>query len=258
MSVKRRSAFTFLTGSIVALGLDACATTSELPSMGNAFSLTSSTFKDGTMLATKNAGNIKTNPNCIGDNVSPPLSWSNVPEGTKSFARCMFDPEGRGGLGVSHWVCATGIPVSTTGFAEGETSQLSDKYVPGKGTAGLGHYLGPVHSARHGHASLHFHADRDRPRTQALPPGLTRDELFAKLAGHIRVPPVSSDFSGAPRIAALGGSRNEGRGNAAAFFANRLAGVAPSPIAGAEYRAQPAPPRINRARCEQHGEKTNC
>ncbi len=43
------------------------------------FSLTSSSFKDGTMLATKNAGNIKTNPNCIGENVSPPLAWSNVP-----------------------------------------------------------------------------------------------------------------------------------------------------------------------------------
>jgi phosphatidylethanolamine-binding protein (PEBP) family uncharacterized protein len=56
------------------------------------------------MLATKNAGNIKTNPNCIGENVSPPLAWSNVPPGTKSLALIMTDPEGRGGLGVDHWV----------------------------------------------------------------------------------------------------------------------------------------------------------
>ena len=77
MLVKRKSGISFLTGSILALGIGGCAT--ELPSMGNAFSLTSSTFRDGTMLAVKNAGNIKTNPNCIGDNVSPPLAWSNVP-----------------------------------------------------------------------------------------------------------------------------------------------------------------------------------
>ena len=140
MVVKRKTGISFLTGCIVALGLGGCAT--EPPNMGNAFSLTSSTFRDGTMLAVKNAGNIKTNPNCIGDNVSPPLAWSNVPAGTKSFALIMYDPEGRGGLGVDHWT-AYGIPASTTGFAEGETSALSNKYVGGKGTAGMGHYLGP-------------------------------------------------------------------------------------------------------------------
>jgi hypothetical protein len=35
------------------------------------FTLTSSAFKDGTMLAKKNAGANKTNPNCVGENVSP-------------------------------------------------------------------------------------------------------------------------------------------------------------------------------------------
>jgi hypothetical protein len=36
--------------------------------------------------------------------VSPEFSWSNVPEGTKSFIMLMTDPEGRGGAGVVHWV----------------------------------------------------------------------------------------------------------------------------------------------------------
>ena len=40
------------------------------------FTITSSEFKDGGMLQTKNAGNNKQNPNCIGDNVSPPLAWT--------------------------------------------------------------------------------------------------------------------------------------------------------------------------------------
>src|SRR6516164_5878941 len=86
------------------------------------FTLESTTFADGKMLPKKVANskaNMATNPNCVGDNVSPQLSWSNVPEGTKSFVLLMIDPEGRGGAGVTHWV-AYGISPSLTGFAEGE------------------------------------------------------------------------------------------------------------------------------------------
>src|SRR3954470_344120 len=75
------------------------------------FTLSSSSFKDGERLAVKNAGNNKANPNCVGENVSPPLAWANPPEGTKSYALLMFDPEGRPPGGVAHWV-AYGIPVS--------------------------------------------------------------------------------------------------------------------------------------------------
>ena len=68
------------------------------------FTLTSSTFKDGTMMpkkvSNKNTGN---SPNCVGENVSPQLSWSGTPDGTKSFAITMIDPEGRGGLRDRSW-----------------------------------------------------------------------------------------------------------------------------------------------------------
>ncbi|MGC1681345.1 MAG: hypothetical protein WA760_08360, partial [Pseudolabrys sp.] len=60
------------------------------------FTITSSAFKDGALLAKKNAGDNKSNPNCVGENVSPPLAWSNVPAGTTSLALVMTDPEGRG------------------------------------------------------------------------------------------------------------------------------------------------------------------
>ena len=102
------------------------------------FTITSPSFKDGERLATKNAGNNKQNPNCVGENVSPALSWANPPAGTKSYALLMFDPEGRPPGGVSHWV-AYGIPVSVTGFAEGEVSQQTEKYVGGKSLMGLPH-----------------------------------------------------------------------------------------------------------------------
>ena len=53
------------------------------------FSLTSKTFKDGTMMpknAANSHANAPTNANCVGENVSPEFSWTGVPEGTTSFA----------------------------------------------------------------------------------------------------------------------------------------------------------------------------
>src|SRR5215467_16228049 len=62
--------------------------------------LTSSALKDNDQLAVKNAcADKQRSPNCVGDNISPPLAWSGAPEGTKSFAIVMLDPEGRAPAG---------------------------------------------------------------------------------------------------------------------------------------------------------------
>ncbi len=151
----------------------------------DSFTLTSSTFKDGGMLQTKNAGNNKSNPNCVGDNVSPPLSWSNIPDGTKSFALLMFDPEGRQGLGVSHWV-AYGIPASVTSFAEGEVSGPSGKYVGGKSTMGLANYFGPCTPPKTGLHHYTFTMIATDLEPAELKPGLARDEVLTALAGHTK------------------------------------------------------------------------
>ena len=148
------------------------------------FILKSSTFEDGKMMPKKvanSAANTKDNPNCVGDNLSPEFSWSNVPEGTKSFVLLMTDPEGRGGAGVVHWV-AYGIPSSVTGFAEGEVSKLSDRYVGGKSTRGVGFYSGPCtppNTMPHHYTFVLIATDFE---PKELPPGLTRDEVIAKIA----------------------------------------------------------------------------
>ena len=147
------------------------------------FTITSSSFKDGQLLAKKNAGAAKTNPNCVGENVSPPFSWTNVPAGTTSFALVMTDPEGRG-IGVDHWI-AYGIPASVTSFAEGETSKPSEKYVGGIGTAKQSIYMGPCTppGSPHHYTFVLIATDLD---PKALPPGLTKLELFDKLNGHVK------------------------------------------------------------------------
>ena len=138
MLAKRKFGSMFLAGGVIV----ASWSTSQLAIAAEPFMLTSPAFKDGTPLQKKNSGDRKDNPNCVGENVSPPLAWSNPPAGTKSFALTMVDPEGRGGLGVVHWV-AYGIPATVSGFAEGEVSKPSPNYVGGKGTNGAATYLGP-------------------------------------------------------------------------------------------------------------------
>ena len=148
------------------------------------FTLKSTTFADGKIMPKKVANstaNAPSNPNCVGENVSPQLSWSNVPDGTKSFVFLIIDPEGRGGAGVNHWV-AYGIPASVTGFAEGEVSKQTDKYVGGKSTQGVAFYSGPC--TRPNQIAHHYTfvlIATDLAPTE-LPPGLTREDVTAKLA----------------------------------------------------------------------------
>jgi len=148
--------------------------------------LTSPVIADNGTLAVKNACNNKQrSPNCVGENISPPLAWSGVPEGTKSFALLLYDPEGRPGEGVSHMVLY-GIPASVSGFAEGELGQPSDKFVGGKSTMGKAVYFGPgtpPNTDWHHYTWTLVATDLD---PKALQPGLTRAELAAALKGHVK------------------------------------------------------------------------
>lgn len=159
------------------------------------FTLTSPEYQDNAVLAAKSAGNRATAEqlhlpppivaSCVGQNLSPPLAWQSPPPGIKSYALLMFDPEGRAPAGVSHMVLY-GIPASVTGFAEGELSKPSDKFVGGKNLMGVGIYIGPCtppNTDWHHYTMTLVATDLD---PKALQPGMTREELTAALKDHVK------------------------------------------------------------------------
>ncbi len=169
----------FAAAAILASGLAATAANAA-----GVFTLQSTTFQDGKMLpknTANNQANSKNNPNCVGDNVSPQFSWSNVPDGTTSFVLLMVDPEGRGGAGVFHWV-AYGIPATVTGFAEGAVSKQTDQYVGGKSTQGVAFYSGPCTPPNQTAHHYTFTLIATDLAPTDLPPGLSHDDVTAKLA----------------------------------------------------------------------------
>jgi Raf kinase inhibitor-like YbhB/YbcL family protein len=151
---------------------------------GGGFTVTSSAFGDGGMMTVRHAADDPMRM-CGGQNISPPLQWSNVPAGTKSFALVLSDPDGRLGEGVIHWI-AYGIPGNVTSFAEGEMTKQSEKFVGGKGTRNNAMYIGPcppVGDALHHYVFTVIATDLE---PTALKAGLTRDEVYAAIAGHAK------------------------------------------------------------------------
>ena len=173
----------FVAASLVAVSLIAPQSGLGAAAVGG-FNITSSAFNDGGLLTVRNAADDPMRM-CGGQNISPPLQWSNVPAGTKSFALVLLDPDGLLGQGVVHWI-AYGIPANVTSFAEGEMTKQSEKFVGGKGTRDNAMYIGPcppVGDALHHYVFTVIATDLE---PTALKAGLTRDELYTAIRGHAK------------------------------------------------------------------------
>ncbi|HYY93770.1 MAG TPA: YbhB/YbcL family Raf kinase inhibitor-like protein [Pyrinomonadaceae bacterium] len=136
--------------------------------------LTSTAFDEGGMIPSQYT--------CDGQNVSPPLAWSGLPEGTKTLALICDDPDAPRGTWV-HWVVYQ-IPASEHGLPEnlparetldnGARQGINDFKKPG--------YGGPCPpSGTHRYFFKLYALDTDLN----LPPAATKDQLLKATEGHI-------------------------------------------------------------------------
>jgi Raf kinase inhibitor-like YbhB/YbcL family protein len=125
-----------------------------------------------------------------GEQVSPALNWTNVPEGTQSFVLHMRDPDvarNRGTEDQVHWL-VWNIPGTSTGFPEnvpkGEQLQDGSRQISASGAV----YRGPGAPAtgpQH-HYTIELYALDTKID---LPAGTdawdTRTKVFAAMQGHV-------------------------------------------------------------------------
>jgi Raf kinase inhibitor-like YbhB/YbcL family protein len=122
---------------------------------------------------------------CDGENVSPPLAWGTPPDGTKSFALVMDDPDA---VAVAkkvwdHWILYN-LPAGTMSLPEGLPTvlELGNGARQGQGSSGIG-YRGPCppRAAPHRYYFKLYALDT----LLDLAPGATKDELLAAMKGHV-------------------------------------------------------------------------
>jgi Raf kinase inhibitor-like YbhB/YbcL family protein len=121
---------------LVTMLLAGCGAGEQPPEeKGKTLSITSPAFQEGDKMPDKYTSQ--------GEDISPPLAWSEPPEGTQSFVLIMDDPDAPGGT-FTHWVIFN-IPSNSRGLSEGVPTedQLSDGTIQGKNDFDRIGYRGP-------------------------------------------------------------------------------------------------------------------
>ena len=113
---------------------------------------------------------------CTGANLSPSLSWTGAPAGTKSFALTMYDPDAPTGSGWWHWVVYN-IPASAKAIAAGAGDAKKNLLPAGSvqgntdfGTPGYGGPCPPAGDKPHRYIFTLYALKADK---MDIPPGAT-------------------------------------------------------------------------------------
>ena len=132
--------------------------------------VTSSAFTEGEQIPERHT--------CEGENVSPALGWSGIPEGTISLALIVHDPDAPTPGGFVHWL-GWGIRADAGGLDEGESA-------PAEGTNDFGEpgYGGPCPPPGHG-PHRYFHRLYALDRELDLDDGASRQQFERAIEGGV-------------------------------------------------------------------------
>lgn len=173
-SVLRMVMMVFIPGILLSSG---CITdTSRGPEKtGAPINLSSDAFRNG--------GEISPVYTCKGQDISPRLTWEGVPNGTKSIALIMDDPDAPGGT-FSHWIMYNIPPeLKALPAAIPSNQSLSDGSRQGINDFRRTGYSGPCPPSGKSHRYYFrlYALDTSLPQTGSL----TRDTLLKSIEGHV-------------------------------------------------------------------------
>ncbi len=134
----------------------------------------SSSFQEGGMIPSKYT--------CDGADVSPALSWSNIPDGTKSIAIISDDPDAPMGTWV-HWVLYD-LPLDITNLPENTPDEKTLNNGAKQGTNDFGRigYGGPCPP---GGTHRYYFKIYALDATLELKPGATKSQLLSAMKGRV-------------------------------------------------------------------------
>jgi Raf kinase inhibitor-like YbhB/YbcL family protein len=140
-----------------------------------------------TSVAFSHDGDIPPDHTCKGKNISPMLTWDNIPKGTQSLILIMDDPD-KSGATVSHWVVYN-IPPGKKSLTSGQPQirTLPDGTLQGVNDFRKTGYTGPCPSKGERH-QYHFHIfaiDQMLSPTLPLPHTVDRISLLKIIEGHV-------------------------------------------------------------------------
>jgi Raf kinase inhibitor-like YbhB/YbcL family protein len=123
-----------------------------------------------------------------GEDLSPPLGWTNLPPETRELALIVDDPDAPSQQPWVHWVISK-IRPTESGIAEGvhlkPTPSFPSGAVQGKNSWGTIGYRGPAPPRGHGVHRYVFRLYALDAALTGLPAGLDKQALLKSMQGHV-------------------------------------------------------------------------
>ncbi|WP_371749880.1 YbhB/YbcL family Raf kinase inhibitor-like protein [Streptomyces sp. NBC_01283] len=150
------------------------------------FTVASTTVTDGSPWSIEQYSGLSGVPG--GKDISPQLSWSGAPEGTRSYAVTVYDPDAPTGSGFWHWAVAD-IPATVTELPEGAGDDTGSSLPGGAyqlpNDARAARFIGAAPPAGHGPHRYFTVVHALDVESIGVPADATPAALGFTMAGHI-------------------------------------------------------------------------